>query len=87
MANTASAAKRARQTVRRTARNRKVKASVKSELKSIRSAIAGGKKDEAAKLLPKVSSVLDRAAKTGRVHKNKADRHKSTLASQIAALK
>lgn len=87
MANTASAAKRARQTVRRTARNRKVKVSVKSELKGIRAAIAGGKKDEAQTLLSKVSHVLDKAAKTGHVHKNKANRHKSDLASQIAALK
>ncbi len=87
MANTKSAAKRARQTVRRTERNRKVKANVKSELKSIRAAIAGGKKDEAKSLLPKVSKVLDRAAKAGRVHKNKANRHKSDLASQIAAIK
>ena len=87
MANTASAAKRARQTVRRTSRNRKVKAGIKSELKAIRSAITGGKKDEAAALLPKVSKVLDRAAKTGQVHKNKANRHKSELATQIAAIK
>jgi small subunit ribosomal protein S20 len=87
MANTASAAKRARQTVRRTERNRKVKVSVKSELKGIRAAIAGGKKDEAKALLSKVSHVLDKAAKNGRVHKNKANRHKSDLAAQIAAIK
>ena len=87
MANTKSAAKRARQSVSRTERNRKVKVSVKAELKSIRAAIAGGKKDEAKSLLPKVSKVLDRAAKAGRVHKNKANRHKSDLASQIAAIK
>ena len=87
MANTASAAKRARQTVRRTARNRKVKAGIKSELKAIRAAITGGKKDEAKALLPKVAKVLDKAAKTGRVHKNKANRHKSELATQIAAIK
>lgn len=87
MANTASAAKRARQTVRRTARNRKVKAGIKSDLKGIRAAITGGKKDEAKALLPKVSQALDKAAKAGRVHKNKANRHKSELASQIAAIK
>ncbi len=87
MANTKSAAKRARQTVRRTSRNRKVKATIKGELKGIRAAIAGGKKDEATKLLSEVSSVLDRAAKTNRVHKNKVNRHKSDLASQISALK
>ena len=87
MANTASAAKRARQTVRRTSRNRKVKGTIKGELKGIRAAISTGKKDDAAKLLSAVSSTLDRAAKTGRIHKNKANRHKSDLASQIAALK
>lgn len=87
MANTASAAKRARQTVRRTSRNRKVKGTIKGELKGIRAAITTGKKADAAKLLSAVSSTLDRAAKTGQIHKNKANRHKSDLASQIAALK
>jgi small subunit ribosomal protein S20 len=87
MANTKSAAKRARQSVNRTERNRKVKVSVKAELKTIRAAIAGGKKDEAKALLSKVSKVLDRATKTRRVHKNKANRHKSDLAAQIAAIK
>ena len=87
MANTASAAKRARQTVKRTSRNRRVKAGIKAELKEIRSAITTGKKDEAKALLPKVSQVLDRAVNSGRVHKNKANRHKSELAAQIAAIK
>ena len=87
MAKTASAAKRARQTIKRTSRNRKVKAGIKAELKEIRSAITTGKKDEAKALLSKVSKVLDRAAKSGRVHKNKANRHKSELAAQIAAIK
>lgn len=87
MANTASAAKRARQTVRRTTRNRKVKSAIKSELKAIRTAIAGGKKDEAKALLPKVAKVLDKAAKAGRVHKNKVNRHKSDLSARVAALK
>jgi small subunit ribosomal protein S20 len=87
MANTASAAKRARQTVRRTSRNRKAKGIIKGELKEIRAAITGGKKEDAAKLLASVSSLLDKSAKTGRIHKNKANRHKSDLASRIAALK
>ena len=87
MANTASAAKRARQNIKRTARNRKVTIGVKAALKNIRAAISGGKKDEAKSLLPKVSQVLDKAAKVGRVHKNKVNRHKSDLASQIAAIK
>ena len=87
MANTASSAKRARQTIKRTARNRKVKVAIKLELKTIRAAIAAGKKAEAKALLSKVSKVLDKAAKTNRVHKNKANRHKSRLAAQIGAIK
>lgn len=86
MANTLSAAKRARQTVRRTERNRKAKIAVKGGLKEIRAAIAAGKKDEAKALLPKVSSLLDKAVKSGRVHKNKASRHKGDFASRIAKL-
>lgn len=87
MANTLSAAKRARQTVKRTARNRRAKAVMKSELKDIRAAISAGKKDEATALLAKVSSVLDKSVNKGRIHKNKANRHKSTLVTQIAAIK
>ncbi len=87
MANTISAAKRARQTVVRTARNRRAKAAIKGGLKEIRTAIAAGRKDEAKALLSKVVSGLDKAAKSGRVHKNKVNRHKSKLAFQIAALK
>jgi small subunit ribosomal protein S20 len=87
MANTKSAAKRARQTERRTESNKRALTSVKNQLRVIRAAVVGGKKAEALALLPKVSSALDKAAKTGRIHQNKADRHKSTLARQLAALK
>ena len=87
MANTKSAAKRARQTTGRTAANKRVSTNVKTQLRDIRVAVAAGKKAEALALMPKVSSALDKAAKTGRIHKNKANRHKSDLASKIAALK
>lgn len=87
MANTKSAAKRARQTERRTDSNKRVLTSVKNQLRLIRTAVSAGKKAEALALLPKVSATLDKAAKTGRIHKNKADRHKSTIARQLAGLK
>lgn len=87
MANTKSAAKRARQSTRRTAKNKRVSTVVKTQLRDIRAALAAGKKTEALALLPKVSSALDKAAKTGQIHKNKADRNKGTIARQIAALK
>jgi len=87
MANTKSAAKRARQTERRTDSNKRVSTAVKTQLRLIRAAVTAGKKAEALALLPQTSSALDKAAKTGRIHKNKADRHKSVLARQLAALK
>ena len=46
MANTKSAAKRARQITRRTAVNQRSLTAVKNQLKGARSAIKGGKKDE-----------------------------------------
>ena len=87
MANTKSAAKRARQTTGRTAANKRVVTSVKTQLRDIRAAVAAGKKADATALLPKVSSALDKAVKTGRIHQNKANRHKGDLARSLAALK
>lgn len=87
MAKTKSAAKRARQTVGRAQSNVRVLTSVKTQLKAIRTAVAAGKKAEVQAMLPKVISVIDKAAKTGRIHQNKANRHKSELAVKVAALK
>lgn len=87
MANTKSAAKRARQNTGRADANKRVTTTVKTQLRLIRAAVTAGKKSEALALLPKVASALDKAAKTGRIHKNKANRHKGDLARQLAALK
>jgi small subunit ribosomal protein S20 len=86
MANTKSAAKRARQTERRTLMNRRVLSSVKNSLKAVRAAIKAGKKDEARKLVQTFASTVDKAAKTGRLHKNAANRHKSNVTRALAAL-
>jgi len=86
MANTKSAAKRARQTERRTLMNSRVLSSVKNSLKAVRTAIKAGKKDEARKLIQAFASTVDKAAKMGRIHKNAANRHKSNVARPLAAL-
>ena len=86
MANTKSARKRARQTVRKTLSNKRVNTRVKTELKKVRAAIEGGKKADAQAAAVAFSSVIDKAANSGRVHKNKANRHKATIARQLAAL-
>lgn len=86
MANTKSAAKRARQTERRTLVNKRVTTNVKNLLKSTRAAISKGGKAEAQTAAKTLVSALDRAAKSGRVHRNKANRQKSSLNKKLAAL-
>lgn len=87
MANTKSAAKRARQTPRRTAVNRRVKGRVKTALKHVTEAIKAGDKAKAAQAAIKAQATLDKAAKTGQIHRNKAARQKSQVARALAALK
>lgn len=87
MANTKSAKKRARQTGRRTLTNRRALSAVKSSLKDVRASVKAGKKDEALTLSKTFVSNADKAAKTGRIHKNAANRLKSRLARSIAAVK
>lgn len=84
MANTASSAKRARQTVRRTANNKRVLSGVKNQIKITRETIKAGKKDEAKTQVSKAASSVDKAAKGGQIHRNKANRIKSRLAKALA---
>ena len=86
MANTRSAAKSARQTVRRTLQNKSVLTSLKSQTKKVRSAFAAKDKAAAATAVKELASFADKAAKTGQIHKNKANRQKSRLNRQLAAL-
>ena len=87
MANTKSAAKRARQTIKRTLVNRRSTSAVKNLLKNVRAVIATGKKDEAKVAAQGYISALDKAAKAGRIHKNSANRHKAVVGKALAALK
>ena len=86
MANTRSAAKSARQTVRRTLNNKRVLTGRKSQVKKVRSAFAAKDKAAAATGVKELASMADKAAKTGQIHKNKANRQKSRLNRQLAAL-
>jgi len=86
MANIKSAAKRAKQTVVRTAQNRTALSSIKTYTKTFEAAIKSGKKDESKATLLTLVSALDKAAKDGRVHQNLADRRKSRLAKKLATL-
>lgn len=86
MANTKSAAKRARQAERRTLHNRRALTGVKSQVKQVRVKIGAKDKEAAKAAFQAVISSLDRAAKAGRIHKNAANRKKSRLNKALAAL-
>jgi small subunit ribosomal protein S20 len=86
MANTKSAAKRARQTERRTLVNRRTLTAVKNQLKTFRASLTG-KDAAAAKAAGKeFVSTIDKAVKNGRIHKNAANRHKSAVNKALAKL-
>ena len=86
MANTKSAAKRARQTERKTLDNRRALTAVKNQLKNVRAAITSGGKETAQAAAKQFISTIDKAVKTGRVHRNAADRHKSAVGKALASL-
>lgn len=83
MANIRSAAKRARQTIVRTARNRIVKTRVKSARRAFNEALQAGNLDLAKEKLQAASSAADKAVKSNVIHKNSANRIKTLLASAL----
>jgi small subunit ribosomal protein S20 len=86
MANTRSAAKRARQTERRTLRNKSVLTGLKGRQKSFLVAVAASDHAKAQTELKALASELDKAAKRGVVHQNLANRRKSRAAKAVSAL-
>ena len=86
MANTASAAKRARQIGSRTIANRRVLTNVKSQLKGVRAAIQDGSKEKAQQAARQFVSSIDKAVKSGRIHRNAARRHKSAVNRALVKL-
>lgn len=83
MANHKSALKRIRQTATRTLRNKYQHKTTRNAVKALRDATD---KKEAATMLPKVSSMLDKLAKRNVIHDNKAANIKSKLTKHIASL-
>ena len=87
MANHFSALKRARQTVKRTARNRASTSRVRSALRQMREALTGNDKAAAQKIHRDTVSALDKAIQKGVLHKNTAARYKSRLGKRVTAMK
>jgi small subunit ribosomal protein S20 len=86
MANTASAQKRNRQTKRRTARNQARKSRVRTFVKKVETAIAGGDKAAAGEALRAAQPEMQRAVTKGVAHKNTVARKLSRLSARIKAL-
>ncbi|HTR25694.1 MAG TPA: 30S ribosomal protein S20 [Terriglobales bacterium] len=87
MANHFSALKRARQTEKRTARNRKNTSSLRTSLRDMRERLEKGDKAAAAQTYRETVSALDKAIQKGVLHENTASRYKSRLSARLNGLK
>jgi len=87
MANHFSALKRARQTTKRTARNRANASRLRTQLRALREALAKGDKGAAEKIYRETASALDKAIQKGVLHENTAARYKSRLNVRLNGLK
>ena len=79
MANHFSALKRARQTIRRSERNRANRSRLRSALRDLRESLAKGDKSAAEQVFRQTVSALDKAIQKGVIHENTASRYKSRL--------
>ena len=86
MANTASARKRIRQTVTRTARNQARKSRMRTFIKKVETAIATGDKAAAADALKAAQPEMQRASGKGVIHSNTVSRKLSRLSARIKAI-
>ena len=86
MANSPQAKKRARQAEKRRQHNASLRSTVRTSIKKVIAAIAGGNAEEAKAAFAAAVPVIDRMADKGIIHKNKAARHKSRLSAQVKAL-
>jgi small subunit ribosomal protein S20 len=86
MANTSSAKKITRQIVRRTEVNKARRSQLRTYVRKVEEAIAGGDRNTALAALKAAEPQIMRAAQNGVVHKNTASRKVSRLTHQIAKL-
>jgi small subunit ribosomal protein S20 len=87
MANHFSALKRARQTEKRSVRNRANTSRLRSALRQLRESLTKGDKAGAELVYRQTVSALDKAVQKGVLHENTASRYKSRLSARVNALK
>ena len=86
MANTPQAKKRIRRNATRATVNHSRISRIRTFIKAVETALASGKKDEAAEALRKAQPEMARGVSRGVLHKNTASRKISRLAKRVAAL-
>jgi len=82
MANHSATKKDVRQSTKRNERNRYYGKTTRNAIRDLKA----GDKTVATAQLPKVASMIDKLAKKGTIHKNKAANLKSKLAKRVNAL-
>ena len=87
MPNKASAKKRLRQTVKKTAENKNRKTRIRTFVKKVEEAIVQGDQAGANEVLKTAQTEIMRGVTKGVVHKNSASRKISRLNSKIKGLK
>jgi small subunit ribosomal protein S20 len=86
MANTPQAKKRIRRNDKRAEINHSRISRIRTTIKAVETALASGKKTDAAEALKKAQPELFRGVARGVIHKNTASRRFSRLAKRVAAL-
>ncbi len=83
MANTRSAAKQARASLRRGAQNKSIKSRLHTLERKFLAAVTAKQAEDANEVYRLLSSALDKAAKTKVIHRNNASRKKSRLSAHL----
>ncbi len=86
MANTSSAKKAVRQIAKRTASNKGHRSKMRTYVRKVEEAIAGGDPAVAAAALKAAEPQLARSAKRNLIHKNTASRKVSRLTTRVKAM-
>lgn len=86
MPNIKSAIKRTKTNNERRAHNATIKSAMRTAIKQVEASVANNEADKAKTALSEAAKRIDKAVKTGLVHKNAMTRYKSRLAKQVNGL-
>jgi len=86
VANTKSAEKAARQAEKHRARNVSLRSRMRTAVRGVTAAVAGGSKEVAQKSYGLAVPIIDSLVSKQIIHRNKAARHKSRLAARIRSM-